>query len=131
MCRRLLIADDSPEMRWLIRSAVASRFEEIAEARDGRELFWQLLRAAYIEDRSLVAIADVCMPIYDGLQVIDAFQYLGFHVPLLVISAFTTAAMRERVARMGVRLLAKPFSGAQLQAAVADLRHGSERSAAT
>jgi len=124
MRRRLLIADDSPEMRWLIRSLVGDRYAEIAEAADGRELFWQLLRAAYLEDRSLIVIADVYMPIYDGLQVVDACRYLGFDVPLLVISAFPSAELRERVARLGVPMLPKPFTGPQLERAVAQLSAG-------
>jgi CheY-like chemotaxis protein len=124
MCRRLLIADDSPEMRWLIRSMLGHKFGEVAEAADGRELFWQLLRAAYIEDRSLLVIADVYMPIYDGLQVLDAFRYLGFDLPLLVISAFPNDHIRERVARLGVPMLPKPFTGPQLERAVAELRAG-------
>ncbi len=109
-------------MRWLIRSMVGEAFADVSEASDGRELFWQLMRAAYIEDHSLLVIADVYMPVYDGLQVIDAFRYLGFHVPLLVITAFPNPEMRERVERLGIAMLPKPFTGAQLERAVAALR---------
>lgn len=124
MRRRLLIADDSPDMRWLIRSLIGRRFADIEEVEDGRQLFWHLLRASYVDDHSLVVIADVYMPIYDGLQVLDAFRYLGFAVPLLAITAFPSTEMEERVARLGVPLLPKPFTGPQLERAISELHAG-------
>jgi CheY-like chemotaxis protein len=119
--RRLLVADDDPEIRYVITSILADRFGVIQQASDGRELLWQLLRAAYIDDRSLFVIADVRMPIYDGIQVIDAYKFLGFELPMLLISAFPDDAVREQAAKLGVLLLAKPFTSAQLRAAVAEL----------
>jgi len=71
------------------------------QARDGRELLWQLLRAAYIEDHSLFVI--------------------GFELPMLLISAFPDDTVRAQAAKLGVLLLAKPFTSAQLRAAVAEL----------
>lgn len=119
--RRLLVADDDPDVRYVISAILADRFGNIQEASDGRELLWQLLRAAYVEDHSLLVIADVRMPIYDGIQVIDAYRFLGFRVPMLLISAYPDEDVRERAADLGVLLLAKPFTKEQLRAAVAEL----------
>jgi len=119
--RRLLVADDDPEIRWVITSILADRFGVIQQASDGRQLLWQLLRAAYTEDRSLFVIADVRMPVYDGIQVIDAYRFLGFDLPMLLITAYPDDSMRDWAANHGVLLLAKPFTSAQLRAAVAEL----------
>jgi two-component system response regulator AtoC len=119
--RRLLVADDDPDIRWVISSILADRFGDIQQASDGRELLWQLLRAAYIEDHSLFVIADVRMPIYDGIQVIDAYRFLGFELPMVLMSAYADDAVREQAAKLGVLLLVKPFTSAQLRAAVAEL----------
>jgi DNA-binding NtrC family response regulator len=116
--RRLVIADDSPEMRWLVRAAVGDRFAEVIEASDGRQLLWTLLRLFMTErDRGpdLVVITDLCMPGYDGLAVLDAWTELACDVPLIVITAFPSVPVRARAQQLGALVLAKPFSTATLR----------------
>ena len=74
----LLVADDSAELRRLVRAAVSASYAEIIEAADGRGLFWSLVRAYYAQPApaprllNLVVLADVRMPVYDGLEVLEA-----------------------------------------------------------
>lgn len=119
--RRLLIADDSSEMRWLVRSAVGAEFAEVVEAADGRELFWELLRCSRTDGENQVIVTDLCMPTYDGLEVLDAWLDLNPHVPTILITAYPSEAVRERAAQLGAVLLAKPFSTAMLRAAVCEV----------
>ena len=121
--RRLVIADDSPEMRWLVRSAVGAEFAEVVEAADGRELFWELLRSSRTHGENQVIVTDLCMPTYDGLEVLDAWLDLNPRVPTILITAFPSEAVRERAAQLGAVLLAKPFSTATLRAAVRVVSH--------
>jgi CheY-like chemotaxis protein len=125
--RRLVIADDSAEMRWLVRSAIGDDFHEVVEAADGRELFWTLLRTSFVardpEHDNLVVITDLCMPGYDGLEVLDAWRDLEHPVPTLLITAFPSDAVRARAKEIGVAVLAKPFSTAALRLALRELSH--------
>jgi CheY-like chemotaxis protein len=118
---RLVIADDSAEMRWLIRTVLGDAFLETAEAADGRELIWQLMRSRRGRGPSgkpaLVVVADVIMPTYDGLQVLAAWQDGVPLVPLVVISSFPDADTRERALALGAVFLPKPFSRTQLRRA--------------
>lgn len=69
---KLLIVDDSPEMRRLIRSMLADLAEEIAECSDGADAL-----AAYRQRLPDWVLMDIEMPLLDGLgatkQIIAAF----------------------------------------------------------
>lgn len=124
---RLVIADDSAEMRWLVRAAVGLEFGEVVEAADGRELFWALLQSSFARDAArdsdLFVIADFAMPAYNGLDVLDAWRELERRAPTLVITAFPSDELRARAARLGIALLAKPFTTAELRQMIHTLSH--------
>jgi len=122
---RLVIADDSAEMRWLVRVAVGAEFSEVVEAVDGRELLWTLLRASFAHDdaraSNLFVIADCAMPAYNGLDVLDAWREVERRAPTLVITAFPSDEVRARAAQLGIAVLAKPFSTATLRQVIREL----------
>ena len=119
--RRLLIADDSADMRELVRTAIGDEFGEVIEAADGRELLWMLLRAS-IDDTSadLVVVTDLMMPTYGGLQVLDAVQGSSRipQIPTILITAFPSESIHAQARELGVRVLSKPFSTSELRAAL-------------
>jgi CheY-like chemotaxis protein len=117
---RLVIADDSAEMRWLVRFAVGDDFAEVVEAADGRELMWVLLRSELgpHTDEIDVVVTDLCMPGYDGLDILDAWRDLRPTAPTILITAFPNEDVQRRAAELGATMLAKPFSTATLRRAV-------------
>ena len=121
---RLVIADDSAEMRWMVRAAIGAQFREVVEASDGRELFWVLLHDAFARtsEADTVVITDFVMPAYTGLDVLDAWTELEPRVPTILITAFPTALVRARAAELGVGLLAKPFTTTELRRALHEVR---------
>ena len=122
----LVIADDDADMRTLVRSTLHAEYPDALEVGDGRDLFWQLVRHSFArrgqELRELVIVADVRMPAYNGLEVLDAWQDIDDETPIVVITSFPDDEVRERVARLGATLLAKPFTRAHLRAAVTEAR---------
>ena len=125
--RRLIIADDSPEMRSLVRAAIGDEFGEVVEATDGRELLWTLLRTTYAGNAEVLVVTDLCMPTYTGLDVLDAWADLERRVPMILITAFPSDAVRARAKELGVLVLGKPFSMATLRDAVQQVRHEPRR----
>ena len=127
---RLVIADDSADMRSLVRFAVGADFTDIIEAADGRELFWTLLRSSFYDDHAsgdhLVVITDLCMPAYDGLDVLDACEDLHprLRVAMILMTAYPNEAVRARASALGVTLLPKPFSTSALRSALREVAHG-------
>ena len=125
--RKLVIADDSPEMRWFVRSAIGAEFREVIEAANGRELLWTLLRSRFaateLDHRDLV-ITDLCMPAYDGLEVLDAWRDREHCVPTILITAFPSEEVRQRAKDLKVIVLAKPLSRAALRQALDESTRG-------
>ena len=122
--RKIVIADDSPEMRWLVRSVVESDFDEVVEVADGRQLLWELLRSSFVSNAiatAAVIIADLAMPAYSGLDIIDVWRDLNPATPTILITAFPSEAVRERAARLGAVVLAKPFSTSALRHVISEL----------
>jgi|SRR5450432_1379639 len=119
---RLIIADDSPEMRALVRNAFAGSRFEVTEAADGRQLFWALERYCASPDTGeLVVIADIRMPVYTGLDVLEAWGSARWPFPFVVITSYPDDETRARVEQRGAVLLPKPFAIADLRRAVSSI----------
>ena len=115
---RLLIADDSSEMRSLVREAIGHAFSDVVEVRDGRDLMWLLLRSELTHGGDQLIVTDLCMPYYDGLDVLEAWRELYPDHPTILITAFPSADVRERAAKLKVTMLPKPFSTTSLRRAI-------------
>ena len=117
----LVVADDSAEMRALVRSTLWRDYPDVIEAADGRQLFWHLLRSSFVPVGAappLIVIVDVCMPAYNGLDVLDAWTDGSTALPVVVITSFPDLRVRMRVSELGGILLPKPFSRTGLREAV-------------
>ncbi len=117
----LLIADDDADMRALVRGALRPDYPDALELVDGRELFWQLMRASFTRDgheRPVVVVADVRMPAYTGLEVLSAWHGEQRALPVVVITSFPDDEVRAQVSELGATLLPKPFTRARLRQAV-------------
>jgi CheY-like chemotaxis protein len=114
-------------MRWLVRAAAGDEFSEIVEAVNGRDLLWTLLRSelkARCLPQQQVVVTDMYMPGYDGLDVLEAWREQHPENPAILITAFPSEAVRARAAKLGVVMLAKPFSTATLRRVLKDVTYG-------
>lgn len=112
----VLIADDEPSLRLLVRATIASDDYDVLEAADGEEA-WQLLQ----QHRPRVALLDVSMPDRTGLEVSRAIRadpaLEGTQVILL--TAKSQASDVEAGRQAGADLcLTKPFSPLELLEAI-------------
>jgi DNA-binding NtrC family response regulator len=120
----LIVADDNPYMRWLVRATFRGTFDDVVEASDGRELFWQLLRCSRTRDASeVIVITDIRMPAASGLDVISSFEELGYHPRTVVMTSYPDENAYASVARVGGTLIPKPFAMAELRQAVEQIWH--------
>lgn len=107
----VIIADDNPAMRWLVRWMLAGVADEIIEAPDGRTLFWELVRCSYSRDpRDVTVITDLCMPVYNGLDIVATYDELDFHPSTIVITSYPDPKVSSEVERAGAILVPKPFT---------------------
>lgn len=117
--RTLIVADDNAHMRWLVRTTLRDRFDDILEVADGRELFRQLVHCSMTREAvDVVVVTDIRMPAYTGLEILATYDELGYHPTTIVMTAFPDPDAYAEAARSGSTLLSKPFATAELCAVV-------------
>jgi DNA-binding response OmpR family regulator len=111
--RRVLVADDDPDVRRLVRTLLERAGHEVVEAADGR----QCLRALY-DRRPELVVLDVGMPALDGWEALARIRELA-NVPVLLLTARGDELDRVRGLRAGADdYVSKPFGRQELVARV-------------
>jgi CheY-like chemotaxis protein len=115
--RLALVVDDNPRVRQLVSLAFASLGLEAISLPDARDAVEQAVRS-----RPAVIVLDLMLPNMDGLTVM---AHLRRHpettqIPIVLISGHpdASALAGPQVGAPGVVLLPKPFTLAELRAAV-------------
>ena len=94
---RVLIADDAPDIRLLLRMYLTdSRLEVVGEATNGAEA----VELATAEKPDAV-ILDLAMPVMDGLQAIPLIKEASPETKIVVLSGFDADRMAERALKLG------------------------------
>ena len=102
---RLLVADDSAELRELSRRMLVSWGLDTTTAADGREAV-----AAAADGSFDIILMDWQMPILDGLQATSELRRRGVTTPVLALTAAAQLGDRERCLESGCDgYLAKPI----------------------
>lgn len=113
----ILIVDDDPDIRSVVRFLLEARGFTVLEARDGLEA---LETVAAERDIDLI-ILDIMMPGLDGYQVCENLRSIS-NAPVLFLTAKTGETdCLEAIARGGDGFLGKPFSQSMLLAQVSAL----------
>jgi CheY-like chemotaxis protein len=104
---RVLVIDDEPDVRWLIRMSLERAGHEVIDAEDG-------LRGVALAQRQRpqIIVLDLMMPVMDGYAVLEALAKddRTASVPVVVLSARATPDEAERAMGAGARrFLEKPF----------------------
>lgn len=103
---RILVADDDPSIRQLLRTIVEREGFQVDCTGDGRQAIEKLKQSDYA-----VILLDLMMPIVNGFDVI---RYLKENPPMikpvvLVISAYTDQTFRDVDPNIVAGVLRKPF----------------------
>ncbi len=86
----LLIVDDNPQMRRLIRSVIGDMAEIIAECCDG-----ELALAAYTEQRPDWVLMDIKMAEMDGITATQRLKAAFPEARILIVTDYDDADLRE------------------------------------
>lgn len=116
MATRVLLVDDSEDMRLLCRIVLESdaAFEISGEAANGAEA----IDAAAL-DRPDVIVLDIEMPVMDGFAALPRLLDLHPDVPVVMLSAGATPQRREEALRLGAHaLIGKDPAMVELQSAL-------------
>jgi DNA-binding response OmpR family regulator len=114
---RLLVVDDEPDIRDMIRNHFELREYQVSTAKDGAEGLDVAGR-----ERPDVVIMDVKMPSLDGDQLLERLHAVIPGSKFIVLTAYQDDRIRDRVARIGCHAyLEKPASMKELQKVVESL----------
>jgi two-component system KDP operon response regulator KdpE len=116
----LLIVDDEPPIRRLLRTSLSSQGFQVNEAINGHNALAEIERT-----RPDLVILDLGLPDIDGLDVIRTLRDSGNAVPILVLSSRADEKGKVEALDLGADdYVTKPFGTAELFARIrAALRH--------
>jgi DNA-binding NtrC family response regulator len=108
---RILVVDDDPTIRKIVRDRLVARGHEVAAAADGAEALREVTRF----DPALV-ILDLRMPNLDGFGVLEALQGSEGRPEVVVLTAHGSIEAAVKAVRLGARdFLQKPFDTTHLE----------------
>jgi DNA-binding response OmpR family regulator len=116
----VLVADDDPDIRTLVRIRLERAGYTVVSAADGAEAL-ELAVANHPD----VAILDVSMPNLTGLEVTRALRERYVSSPVILLTARAMEVdVREGGDAGAAAYITKPFSPQELEVAVRELAHG-------
>ncbi len=111
---RLLVIDDEPLVRCLVRRILEQRGFTIEEAGDGRSGL-----AALARNPVDLVMVDMTMPDLDGAEVVRRIRASGSRVPIVLTSGYMAVGAENTLQRSMIQaFLAKPFSPTDLTDAI-------------
>ncbi|HKY72888.1 MAG TPA: response regulator [Nitrospira sp.] len=115
---RVLVVDDEPAVRTVVRLILEKAGYDVLEAENGEKAIEAINGG---ENRLVLdaVICDIRMPKINGIQAIDYFQKAYPHVPVIVLTAFPETEMAVSFMLKGASdYLVKPVEAPKLIAAV-------------
>ena len=116
---RVLVIDDEPDVRWLIRMSLERAGHEVFDAEDGLRGI-----ALAMKQRPDVIVLDLMMPVMDGYGVLAelAKDPKTASVPVVVLSAKAIPDEADRASAAGARrFMEKPFDPDELAIELGEL----------
>jgi DNA-binding NtrC family response regulator len=116
---RVLVVDDEPDIRRVVRLSLQRADYEVLEAENGEQAIETINDG---ENRLLldVVMCDVRMPKINGIEAVAYFRANYPRVPLIVLTGFPDTEMAASLFRQGVvDYLVKPVENETLRASVA------------
>ena len=119
--RRVLVAEDDPEMRRLLSTLLRMAGHKVIEAADGQQLLDQMeLTAPGGRPQPIdVIVSDIDMPGLSGLDLLAALRCAHSRTPVVLITAFGDEETRVEARELGAAaFLSKPVDPEALRSAV-------------
>jgi DNA-binding NtrC family response regulator len=116
----VLLAEDDFEMRRLLTSRLTRAGFDLVHVASGDEALDRIADQLVEEsDEFDIVVADVGMPGCTGLDLLACLRHFDWHTPVILITAFATAATHEEARRLGAfAIFDKPFDLEDLESAV-------------
>ena len=102
---KLLVVDDDPKIRWVLKQGLGDDNFNIIEAEDGQNAIEQFEKSS-----PELILMDVKMPGMDGLEAMRQIKDRDDGVPIVILSAYPDAKIIVQAMKLGaLDFLIKPF----------------------
>lgn len=122
---RVLLAEDHPDTRSLVATALRLQGHEVVEVRDGVGLLYHALfgpRDVFEEPE--VIISDVRLPDWSGLEILGLLRRVELKTPFVLITAYGDSKTKAEAERWGAAgVVPKPLDLDKLCVMVRALAH--------
>ena len=122
--RRVLVAEDDEDFRDLVTHALELDGYNVEAVPDGGRLLVRIARTyadGHPYDEFDLIVSDICMPVCDGLQILEGLRKALWRTPVILMTAFADAGTRVRAEARGAVLFTKPFAASDLRATARSL----------
>jgi two-component system response regulator AtoC len=103
--KQILVADDDPSIRDLLRSFLEAEGYRVSEARSGGEVMARLGNG-----RPDLLLMDLRMPELSGMEVLQTIHEQGLNIPAVLMTAFGTSSIAIKAIQLGAYdYIMKPF----------------------
>jgi two-component system chemotaxis response regulator CheY len=110
--KNILVVEDDPYMRWLLRNLLLTRYDVVVK-NNGVEAFSWLSK----QNTPDLIISEIRMPIMDGFELLGNLAINGLlkDIPIIMLTGFDEPLTRERCLDVGAcDYLVKPFKPSEL-----------------
>jgi two-component system CheB/CheR fusion protein len=113
--RRILIAEDTPDIREILEAFLARTGADLDAVCDGAEAVESVFQAQADGRPYDVVFMDLKMPVMDGFEATERMRASGFTRPVIALTAFVLGEDADRALRAGCNTrLTKPVSASDL-----------------
>ena len=114
VAKRVLIADDEKNMRWVLDETLSKAGYEVTQAADGKEAL-----AAIEDDPPDLMVLDHKMPAPDGMEVLRRIRAKGETFPIIMLTAHGNVQLAVEAMKAGAtEYLTKPFDLDELKLSI-------------
>lgn len=115
--KRVLVADDTKNIRNLITTCLELDDYEVLTAKDGQEAL-DLIQNGNID----LAFIDIKMPVISGTEVLRRIRAEGITIPIVIMTAFATVKNAIDCTKLGaVAYLQKPFTADKINSILEEM----------
>mgnify|MGYP001577916513 CR=1 FL=1 len=107
---KALVADDEPDMRWLLTGVLRDQGFQVVAAEDGQAALEQITR-----EPPDVVLLDLRMPGLGGIQVLEQARAVAPHMLVVIVTAYGDLPSAVQALRLGAYdFLTKPFDNDEI-----------------
>lgn len=123
--RRVVLAEDDPDLLRLLERALSVAGFEVHAARGGWDLHRRLAELRRREESPSAIVSDIHMPGPNSISLTRVVRSWGWDAPIVLLTAFPSESKLRSATEAGATLvMAKPFAVRDLVLAVACLSPG-------